>query len=76
MAFLPFSLSYILLTPGRVRLPGEVPPAPPSPSRPRIRRTSKRLSTDLTNKARSLRSLVGGKSGSPTKYDPVKSDEE
>ncbi|KAF5338402.1 hypothetical protein D9611_012497 [Ephemerocybe angulata] len=51
MTFFPFSLSYLIMTPGRVRLPGEpgkrsTPPASPSSQR------SHRWSTEFSTKAR------------------------
>ncbi|KAG2011745.1 hypothetical protein CC2G_011828 [Coprinopsis cinerea AmutBmut pab1-1] len=53
---MPFSLSYLVMTPGRVRLPGETVVKKSSPpSSP----TSRRWSTDLSTKARSIRARAG-----------------
>ncbi|KAF8967772.1 hypothetical protein BDZ97DRAFT_1916705 [Flammula alnicola] len=75
MALLPFNVSYIVLTPRRVRLPGEVSKTTPSPSKSGLR--SLRWSTDISTKAgKSFRSLVGGKScatASPQKEKPEES---
>ncbi|KAF9485434.1 hypothetical protein BDN70DRAFT_871079 [Pholiota conissans] len=62
MAFLPFNVSYIIMTPKRVRLPGETPKSPTSPGKTSRRSQSLRWRGDLSTKAKSFRSLVGGKS--------------
>ncbi|KIM44479.1 hypothetical protein M413DRAFT_442452 [Hebeloma cylindrosporum] len=67
MAFkLPFNVSDIILTPKRVRIPGEIPKSPSSPSktRTRTRSAASQWSTDLSVTARSLRTLVAGKNPS------------
>ncbi|KAF8159655.1 hypothetical protein B0H34DRAFT_796878 [Crassisporium funariophilum] len=74
MTLLPFNVSYLVLTPKRVRLPGQALQSPSSPTKPRIRTTSLRWSTDISSKAKTLRSRVGAKLTSPTKANSVKSD--
>ncbi|KAF8817540.1 hypothetical protein BYT27DRAFT_7247408 [Phlegmacium glaucopus] len=56
MALLPFNLSYIVLTPRRVRLPGEL--SPQSPATPEKRTSMRWSSADISSKARSLRAKL------------------
>ncbi|TFK39996.1 hypothetical protein BDQ12DRAFT_520509 [Crucibulum laeve] len=56
MAFsIPFGLSYIILTPRRVRLPGETTPQT-SPKKTTSSRSPLRWSTGIATRAKSLRS--------------------
>ncbi|KIK09011.1 hypothetical protein K443DRAFT_672052 [Laccaria amethystina LaAM-08-1] len=65
MALLPFSISYLILTPRRVRLPEEAQVIP-TPRETLKRPVSTRWSTDLARKARSFRSQASGRLSSPT----------
>ncbi|EDR14660.1 uncharacterized protein LACBIDRAFT_305512 [Laccaria bicolor S238N-H82] len=65
MALLPFSISYLILTPRHVRLPEgvQVPPAPrETPKSP----VSTRWSADLARRAKSFRSQASNRLSSPT----------
>ncbi|TEB32997.1 hypothetical protein FA13DRAFT_1790069 [Coprinellus micaceus] len=83
MTLLPFSLSYLVMTPGRVRLPGETPKrqsTPPSPSSPnrrwstdiRTRATSfnRRLSVGLNRPSRSLKGEIDSLIDHDEREDP------